>query len=120
MAIDEVNERTSCTVTVAWFDEDDVAVTPQSATYRLDDVTSGTAIVPKTAISGLSTTNDIAITKDQNSIIGTGPYEMRRLTVEFTYATTKHGTEQYLYRVKNLGGVETVSSASASVSASAS
>jgi hypothetical protein len=119
--VDQVNERTSCTITVSWLDEDAAPVTPQSATYRLDDVTSGTVLVAATAIGSLSTTNDIAITKDSNKILSEAhPFETRRLTVEFTYATSKHGTEEYLYRVKNLFGVETVSSASSSPSASAS
>lgn len=119
--MDTINERTSCTVTVSFFDEDDVAVTPTSATYRLDDVTSCASILAATVLTGLGTTKAIEINKDQNKIISEAhAYETRRLTIEFTYASTKHGTDEYLYRIKNLYGVATVSSASASVSASAS
>lgn len=113
-----VNERTSSTVTVSFFDEDDAPVTPTSATYRIDDVTSGTVVRSATSLTGLGTTKAIAVTKDENKIISEAHvYETRRLTVEFSYATS-HGTNDYFWRIRNLPGVSTVSSASASASAS--
>ena len=119
--MDTVNERTSSTVTVSFFDEDSVAVTPTSATYRIDDVTSGGAVKASTALTSLGTTKAIAVTKDENKIISEAhAFETRRMTVEFKYDTDKQGTSEFLWRVKNLPGVSTVSSASASTSASAS
>lgn len=119
--LDSVNERSTWTITASFFDDDDVAVTPTAATYRVDDEKSRTNIIPPTALSGLSTTEDIEITSDQNYIIRSRrAYEVRTVTVEFDYGSGKHGTAQYRYKLVNLYGVVDVPSASVSPSASAS
>jgi hypothetical protein len=119
--LDEVTERSSSTVTVSFFDENEDPVTPDAATYRLDDEANRTSIVPVTAIGSLSTEVDIEITSDQNFIIKPrNKSEIRTLTVEFDYGIDKHGTAQYKYRVLNLYGVVDVPSPSTSPSASAS
>lgn len=119
----EINERTSLTLTVSFFDEDGVAVTPDSATYRIDSLqgTRGTVVLAATAISPLSTTADLEITSDQNQIIRQrNAFEIKVVTVEFNYGVGKHGTAEYRYKVLNLYGVVNVASASVSPSASAS
>lgn len=121
--LDECNERSSLTLTVSFFDEDAVAVTPDSATYRIDSLqgTRGTAVLAATAISPLSTTADLEITSDQNQIIRQrNAYEIKVVTVEFEYGSGKRGTAEYRYKVLNLYGVVNVASASVSPSASAS
>ena len=118
-----VNERTTLRLTVAFFDEDDVAVVPASANYRVDDVPSGTSIVASTVIAALAVTVPVTITEEQNRIITEAHlYETRRVTVDFRYGAggAKRGTNEYIYRVKNLPGITTAASASASSSASAS
>lgn len=119
----EINERTTLVLTTSFFDEDGVAVTPDSATYRIDSLqgTRGTPVLPATAISPLGTTADLEITPEQNQIIRQrNPYEIKVVTVEFVYDTDKRGTSEYRYKVLNLYGVVNVASPSVSPSASAS
>jgi hypothetical protein len=117
----EVNERTTMILTVAFFDEDNVAVVPVSSKYRIDDTGSGTAIVGSTTMTPLGTTYALTITEEQNYIVGISHlYETRRVTVDFRYGagSAKRGTNEYIYKVKNLFGVGTSASSSASASAS--
>lgn len=120
--LNEVNERSTYFITVSFLDEDGDPVTPDSATYRLDNLTRPkTNILPATAFPSLSTSVDIIVTSDQNQIYGSrNAYEVREMTVEFDYDGDKHGTAKYTYKVLNLYGVVTVPSASVSPSASAS
>jgi hypothetical protein len=120
--MDEINERTTYVLTISFYDEDNALVVPNTATYRIDDVTTGTAIKAKATCGAvMASSMDVAITTDQNNMVAENhTYETRRVTVEFTYGSGKRGTDEYLYKVRNLPGVSTVSSASASISASAS
>lgn len=110
-----INERTTLVLTLAFFDEDDAAVTPTSAWYRVDDVGSGTSIVAQTALTGLSTTKELEITEAQNASV-TRSLEERVVTVSFAYGSGRRGTDEYRYLVRNLYGVQ--ESASPSVSPS--
>lgn len=121
--LDEVNERSTSFITVTFKDEDGNPVTPDAATYRLDNVSRPiTAILPATSFPSLATSVDIEITSDQNQIFrNRNKEEIREMTVEFDYDSgTKHGTAKYRYKVLNLYGVVTVPSASISPSASVS
>jgi hypothetical protein len=119
--LDSFNERSTIVVTVAFLDDDGVAVTPDAATYRIDDKASRTAILAATAIGSLSTSVDLTITSEQNAIVRPRKaFEIRTVTVEFDYDGDKHGTAQYEYKLVNLYGVVDVASASISPSASAS
>jgi hypothetical protein len=120
--LDSFNERATVVITVAFTDDDGVAVTPDSATYRIDDRASRTNILPATAVGSLASSVDLTITSEQNAIIRSRkPFEIRTMTVEFDYdGSTKHGTAQYEYKLVNLYGVVDVASASVSPSASAS
>jgi hypothetical protein len=120
--LDECNERTSLTLTISFLDEDAAPVTPDSATYRIDNLLPRpAAILAATAITPLDDSVELEITSDQNQILrDRNPYEVRVVTVEFDYGSDKHGTAEYRYKVLNLYGVVTVASASVSPSASAS
>lgn len=121
--MDEINERTTYVLTISFYDEDNVLVVPATAVYRLDDVTTGTAIRASTTCRAIMASSmDVTISKDENSMVAENhTYETRRVTVVFTYGSpVKQGTDEYLYKVRNLPGVSTVSSASASISASTS
>lgn len=121
--LDSVNERSTSFITVVFTDEDGNPVTPDAATYRLDNVTRPiAAILPATAFPSLATSVDIEITSDQNQIFrNRNKEEVREVTVEFDYdGSTKHGTAKYRYKVVNLFGVVTVPSVSVSPSSSAS
>lgn len=120
----EVNERTAFPIAVTFLDEDGVAVVPDAATYRIDDVARRRNIQPATAFPSLASTVDLWITSDQNHIIRSrSDYEIRTVTVEYDYtsdAGAKHATAEYRYKLLNLHGVVDVPSASLSPSASAS
>ena len=98
-----------------------MAVTPDAATYRIDDEANRTNIQPATAINPLAESVELVITSDQNFIIRPrSKFEIRTVTVEWDYDTDKHGTAQYRYKLINLYGVVDVASPSVSPSASAS
>lgn len=120
----EASERSDFPLSVSFLDEDGTAVTPDAATYRIDDIERRRVIQPATAISPLASTVDLWITSDQNFIIRSrSKYEVRTVTVEYDYtsdAGAKHATAKYEYKLINLHGVVDVPSASLSPSASAS
>jgi hypothetical protein len=104
--MDEVNERTTMLLTVAFFDDDGVAVAPTTASYRIDNRNSGTEIVDDTAIATPGTTEEIEITSAQNRILNAAnKEEIRVVTVDFTYGSSRRGTVEYFYKVKNLFGI---------------
>lgn len=100
-----VNEKSNMALAVSFFDDTGAAVTPDSATYRIDDLTSSTVILASTALTP-ATVVTIQITSAQNAMVSTANQsEERVVTVEFVYATSKRGTNEYRYEVKNLYGV---------------
>ncbi len=106
MALTTINEKTTLLVTAAFWDEDGAAATPSAATYRLDDATSGTVILPQTALTGLGVTKVIEITSAQNALVSAASTsEERILTVEWDYGSGRHATDEYRYLVRNLRGV---------------
>ena len=104
-ALLQVNEKSTMIVTVSFFDDDDVAVIPTAATYRIDTAT-GSVIKASGAIGSLATSVDIEVTSAQNAIVTAGTaLEEHVLTVEFDYGASRHGTDEYRWLVKNLQGV---------------
>lgn len=122
--LEEVNERTSTVIAVAFLDEDGAAVVPSSATYRIDRPERRTNIQPATTIGALNSTISLLITSEQNNILrNRSPFEIQEVTVEFDYTGTlgpMHGTMNFRYKIINLYGVVDVASPSTSPSASAS
>lgn len=104
-ALDIVNEKSTLMLTLAFKDEDGVAVIPSSATYRIDAPQEGLTILPATAISSLSSSVSLEITSAQNQAVSSAPYSERVVTVEFVYSLTKKGVNEYRYKLKNLTGV---------------
>lgn len=111
MSIDTVNERSTWITTVAFTDEDGEEVVPAAASYRIDDVASGTEIRDDTAITSLAKAIEIKWTAADTRILDeTHPYETRRLTLTWTYGSDSppsQGTSEYLLNVVNLKGVTT-------------
>ncbi len=101
--MDKVNEKSNVKLTLTFRDEDGDAVTPDSASYRIDDEFSGDAVKADTAISPSSSTYDIVISSTENAIIDTNRVEeIKLVTVDFTYDTTKKGSGSFNYKVINL------------------
>jgi hypothetical protein len=104
--MDEVNERSTMILTVAFFDDDGVAVAPTTASYQIDNRNSGTSILVSTPITTPGTTEEIEITSAQNRILNAAnKEEIRVVTVDFTYGSSRRGTVEYFYKVKNLFGI---------------
>lgn len=121
----EANERSAFPIAVSFLDENGDPVTPTSATYRIDDETSKTAILPATSFPSLAASVDLWITSDQNFIVKSqrGKPEIRTVTVRYTYESENGptaATAQYKYKLVNLYGVVDAPSASMSPSGSAS
>lgn len=105
--MDTVNENSSSVLRINFFDENREAATPNAITYRIDDVSSSTAIKATTALSPDGTSIDIDITATQNAILtSSNAFEIRAVTGTFTYASgAKQGVFEILYQVKNLNFV---------------
>ena len=120
----EVSERTAFPLRVSFFDENSEAVAPTSATYRIDDEASQTAILSTTNYPSLTSVVDLWITSDQNFIVRTrNKFEIRTVTVQWVYESENGPTpanDEYKYKIKNLYGVVDVPSASLSPSSSTS
>lgn len=109
--MDEVNERGTWITTVAFVDENDAPVTPTSALYRIDDLGSLARVRANTALTGLSTSKEITWTESDTVILdSTRPYETRRLTVWYEWATGQNSIS-YLLNVVNQGGISETSPA---------
>lgn len=119
----EANERSAFPIAVSFLDENGDPVTPTSATYRIDDEASKTAILPVTNFPSLAVSVDLWITSDQNFIVKPqrGKPEIRTVTVQYVYESENGptaATAQYKYKLVNLYGVVDVPSASMSPSGS--
>lgn len=100
--METINEKSVAVITVLFKDEDGVLITPSAASYRVDDLTAGTALVASTTITPVDGMHDIVIPASANAIIDNNrTYETKVVTVAWTYGT---GTvnDEYRYRVKNL------------------
>ena len=120
----EISERTAFPLAVSFADENNDPVTPDSATYRIDDEASKIAILGATNFPTLSTSVDLWITSDQNFIVKPrSKSEIRTVTVQYVYESENGptpATAQYKYKLLNLYGVVDVPSASMSPSSSVS
>lgn len=100
--MEDVNEKTVAVLTVLFKDEDGVLITPSAASYRIDDLSAGTALVALTTITPVGGMYDIIIASGTNAILDTTrSYETKVVTVAWTYGTGTANAE-YRYRVKNL------------------
>jgi len=105
--METVNEGTTSYLEIVFKNEAGVGVTPLTATYRIDDVLSGTAIRAITPFSPSSPTYVLRIAEGDNKILDTTKeYEERLVTLTYTYTDTQSQTAtrnaEYNYKVKNL------------------
>ena len=105
--MNSVNEKSTAYVEATFKDKDGVNAAPTAARYRIDCVTTGTAVKGWTAISSPGEVEEITIKPDDVAIITDGnAEEIKRVTVEATYGTDDSVYEQYDLTVKNLSGVD--------------
>lgn len=102
---DEVKEKSTAYLTVTFKDKAGSPAAPASATYRIDCLTTGTAIRPETALTSAGSV-EITITPEENRIVGTtNVRERRRVTVQASYGAADGVTDQFDYDVLNLAFV---------------
>lgn len=105
MSTPQVNERTSSWVSATFRDRAGAAVAPLSVEYQIDCLTTGTVIVPRTAVTAGATV-ELAVTPAQNRIVSRAhSRERRRVTVIASYGVGDGVTAQYDYDVVDLSGV---------------
>lgn len=98
-----INEKTSAILNVTLTDRTGALAPPVSVTYRIDDLTTGTAVLGPTPIMAPGAVFDISITSDQNAIFNPADQqETRRLTLTAFYAAEDQATSQYDWVVNNL------------------
>jgi hypothetical protein len=105
--MEEVNEKTTSFVMLTFKNEDGVAVTPDSLTYRLDDEASGEELIEDTVVVPSSTSYTVTIPSATNTILNDDKkFEIKIFTASFTFSTTKVGTAEYKYKLLNLKYLE--------------
>lgn len=99
-----INDGTDLTIDLTFTDEDEAAVTPSAARYRVDDISSGDNIVEWTSITPVNETYALNITATQNALINSAlPIEKKLVTVEITYGIySKKKKSTYIYGIKNI------------------
>jgi hypothetical protein len=98
-----VNENSWSKVVINPLDEDGQSRVPSSCRYRLDDKTTGNAIIAWTDVGTLSEEMEIEIPASSNAIIDTSlPEEVKVVTVETDYGTSDAHVEEHEYTVINL------------------
>ena len=101
----EVPQRTTAYLSVTFRDKNGDAQAPASVQYRIDCLTTGTAVK---ALTGLTpgATIEIVLSADDNDIITeSNTREARRVTVIAVHGAGDEVTGAFDYAVKNLTGV---------------
>ena len=100
-----VPEKTTAYLTVSFLDKAGAPAIPASVTYRIDCLTTNTAILADTALTPAASI-EITLTPAQNAIINqANALEAKRVTVKATYGASDALNDEYDYLVKNLSGV---------------
>lgn len=100
-----INEKSTSYLNVSFRDKEGALAVPTSISYRIDCVTTGTAVLAPTALAAASEV-EITITPTQNAIVtSSNATEQKRVTVTAVYGASDQVTSQFDYLVKNLSGV---------------
>lgn len=103
--MDEINEGSDTVVTIGFKDEAGDPVTPSALSYTIKDFYSDTLLVPETSDVPTSSNYDVELGPDANVIVNTlYAYEVRIITLEYTYGADKIKTDEYWYKVINMAG----------------
>lgn len=103
-----INEKTSSTFIIEFYDENGTAISPETASYSLHDVQIGTEIIAETQILNISSSVEIEISREENRIINDANVkETRSLTIEYNYRNSKGelkngGSVEFFYEILNL------------------
>lgn len=96
-----VNEKTTAYLTVRFNDKTGAQQAPASATYRIDCLTTGTAIKAAAALTPAGSV-EITLTPTDNRIVAAANVrETRRVTVSAIYGGSDEVHDQFDYDVEN-------------------
>lgn len=104
-----LNEKTSSTFTIQFYDENQTLINPETASYSLHDVQTGTVIIAETQIpSPIPQIVTIELSRDDNRILNDANIkETRSLTIEYNYRNSKGelkngASVEFFYEILNL------------------
>lgn len=101
--LETINEGSTATITIDFFDENLQPVIPLLITWRVDDVLTNFNYIQGQTITPSSSSVTIAIPDTFNDIKDPKlEFEYRRLTVVFDVSSSRKGTEEFRWRVRNL------------------
>lgn len=104
-----INEESSADVFINTFDNDGNPITATTLTYRVDDLKSGTEIIPKTTVVPDSSTYHIPLTSTNNKVVNSvGADEVHVVTYKFTYPVDKEGTGRLRFKIDSLGFISKI------------
>jgi len=96
-----IAEGTTLWITAEFFDRDSLAATPTTVTYKVLCLTTGTTINASGSVSAASSV-EIEITSAENTMLGTGAKEKRRVIVPAAYGSGDQHVETIDYYVRAL------------------
>jgi len=100
--MEQVNERSTAYLTVTFKDKAGAAQQPTTASYRIDDVATGTQIRADTDLTP-GTSVEITLTPVDNAVVSPRlEVEKHVVTVTGTYGEDDAVRAQYVYEVVNL------------------
>lgn len=98
-----VNEQSSFSLTISFYDTSGSLAQPTSASYSVNDLTTGSTLLAQTALSPTGGVATVIIDQNANKMISPAQaLETHVITVWAIYGANDQITEQYLYQVKNL------------------
>jgi len=103
--MDTINELTTATLELTFYDETGTAAPPDSGSFELYDKFSGT-VIRSGSLPAITATYNFSLTTTDNTFLDqTNRYEIRVLEVAFIYGT-KIGRGVYEYQINNLSYLE--------------
>jgi hypothetical protein len=102
--MNEINEGTSCVISIDFKDEDGIAVVPTAGRYRIDDAESEHTVKHWTAFVPVTSNIMLYIDHNDNRLIAQEhKRETRIVTVEYTYgARSMIGTGEARFTINGL------------------
>lgn len=103
MHITEVNENSTRYLDITFKDETGALAAPNLVKYRVDCITTGTAVKPLTTVNAPGSTMRITLKKTETAIItDTNSQELKRVSIIAEYGTGDEENDEYDFYVKNL------------------
>lgn len=98
--------NSACIVSIAYFNAQGLPFVPNQVSYRVDDVASGSNLVPLTAISLVALSNAITIAAAQNSMVNnTRSSELHQIVFEIMDGLGNESLASEVYGLIRLAGM---------------